>query len=267
LGNGHALKQARRHDDCFDSREPLGVEGDFVADIWSKADLHIHSDHSDGLASIPEIMEYVQQETDLRVIAITDHNTIEGALFARSLSELYDFDVVVGSEVSSRSGHVLGLFLEEDIPAGMTVSDTIRAIEEQGGVAVIPHPFSAKGVFGPRGRSLFATAANEMAFHAFEVYNSLPFLVWANSVAAKSLAGGQGIAATGGSDAHVLQAVGKGYTVYRGSTTEDLRCSIDNLETRAEACRGGLSMAVRYALNYPQIRRMQSWNWERCKAH
>ena len=238
-----------------------------MPDIWSKADIHIHSDHSDGLASIPEIMEYVAHSTDLRVIAITDHNTIEGALFARSLSELYDFEVVVGSEVSSEAGHVLGLFIEEDVRAGMTVRDTIRAIEEQGGVAVIPHPFSAKGVFGPRGQSLFASAANEMAFHAFEVYNSLPFLVWANSIAAKSLAGGHGIAATGGSDAHVLQAVGNGYTVFRGTTTENLRHSLDNFETRAEACRGGLSMAVRYALNYPQIRRMQSWNWERCKAH
>ena len=238
-----------------------------MPDIWSKADIHIHSDHSDGLASIPEIMEYVAHSTDLRVIAITDHNTIEGALFARSLSELYDFEVVVGSEVSSEAGHVLGLFIEEDVRAGMTVRDTIRAIEEQGGVAVIPHPFSAKGVFGPRGQSLFTSAANEMAFHAFEVYNSLPFLVWANSIAAKSLAGGHGIAATGGSDAHVLQAVGNGYTVFRGTTTENLRHSLDNFETRAEACRGGLSMAVRYALNYPQIRRMQSWNWERCKAH
>jgi predicted metal-dependent phosphoesterase TrpH len=218
------------------------------------------------LAGIPEIMEYVQHNTDLSVIAITDHNTIEGALFARSLSELYDFEVVVGSEVSSRSGHVIGLFLEEDVTPGMSVADTIRAIEEQGGMAVIPHPFSTKGVFGPRGRSLFASAANGVAFHAFEVYNSLPFLVWANGIAAKSLAGGQGIAPTGGSDAHVLQAVGNGYTVFRGSTADDLRRSIDNLETRAEACRGGLSMAVRYALKYPQIRRMQSWNWERCKA-
>ena len=212
-------------------------------------------------------MEYVQQHTDLSVIAITDHNTIEGALFARSLAELYDFEVVVGSEISSRSGHVIGLFIEDDIPAGMSATDTIRAINEQGGVAVIPHPFSNKGVFGPRGRSLFASAASEMAFHAFEVYNSLPFLAWANSAAAKSLAGGQGITPTGGSDAHVLQAVGKGYTVFRGSTADELRCSIDNLETRAEACRGGLSLAIRYALSYPQIRRMQSWNWERCKAH
>jgi predicted metal-dependent phosphoesterase TrpH len=237
-----------------------------AAEVWSKADIHIHSDHSDGLAKIPEIMEYVQNHTDLDVIAITDHNTIEGALFAKSLSELYDFEVVVAEEVSSKEGHVIGLFLEEAVPAGMSAADTVRAIEEQGGVAVIAHPFSAQGVFGPKGRDLFSAAVNDWAFHAFEVYNSLPFLVWANSVAAKVLAGGHGVAATGGSDAHVLKAIGKGYTLFKGTTAEDLRSSILNLETRAQTQRQGLSLAWRYAVNYPRIRKMQSWNWERCKA-
>jgi len=237
-----------------------------ISEVWSKADIHIHSDHSDGLASIPEIMEYVQNRTDLDVIAITDHNTIEGSLFAKSLSELYDFEVVVAEEVSSKEGHIIGLFLEESVPAGMCAADTIRAIEEQGGIAVIAHPFSAQGVFGPTGKNLFSAAANDWAFHAFEVYNSLPFLVWANSMAAKTLAGGQGVAATGGSDAHVLQAIGKGYTLFRGTTGEDLRSSIMNLETRAEAAPQGLSLAWRYAMNIPRLRRMQSLNWERCKA-
>ena len=236
-----------------------------VGDIWSKADLHIHSDHSDGLASVPEIMEYVQHETDLSVIAITDHNTIEGSLFAKSLSELYDFEVVVGSEISSSEGHILGLFLHEDVAAGMSPADTMRAIEEQGGVAIIAHPFSNKGVFGPLGRNVFAEAVQEGAFQALEVYNSLPFLVWANSQAAK-LAGGNGIALTGGSDAHVLKGVGRGYTLFRGTTSEDLRASIDNLETRAEAARGGLSLALRYAWRYPAIRRMREGNRERCEA-
>ena len=140
----------------------------------------------------------------------------------------------------------------------MSAADTVRAIEEQGGIAVIAHPFSAKGVFGPTGRNLFAAAANDWAFHAFEVYNSLPFLVWANSMAAKTLAGGRGVAATGGSDAHVLEAVGKGYTLFRGTSAEELRTSILNLETRAEASRQGLSLAWRYAVNFMSIRRMQS---------
>ena len=233
---------------------------------WSKADLHIHSDHSDGLAKIPEIMEYVQHRTDLKVIAITDHNTIEGARFAKSLSELYDFEVVIGEEVSSKNGHILGLFIEEEVPAGMSAADTIRAIESQGGVAVIAHPF-ANRAFGPFGLKSVGDTVNDLAFKALEVYNSSPYLIYANRLAAKAFAGGQGFAATGGSDAHVCKAIGKGYTLFRGSSAEDLRRSIDNLETRAEASRGGLSVALRYALRYPQIRRMQSWNWERCKAN
>lgn len=233
-------------------------------DVWSKADLHIHSRHSDGLARIPEIMEYVQHKTDLKVIAITDHNTMEGARFAKSLEELYDFEVIVGEEVSTKSGHVIGLFLEEDIPAGLSVAETISRINEQDGIAIIPHPFSNQGIFGPFGRSAFAGAINELAFHALEVYNSIPYLTWANRVAAKMFAGGQGIAATGGSDAHMLEGIGTGFTVFRGTTAEDLRSSIDNLETHAETGRGGLNIALRYAFRIPQIRRQRIWNAERC---
>lgn len=234
-------------------------------EYWGKADLHIHSDHSDGLSRIPDIMEYVQRKTDLDVIAITDHNTIEGALFAASLSELYDFEVVIGEEISSKEGHILGLFLQETVPAGMSGADTLKAIEEQGGIGVIAHPF-ANRAFGPFGLNSVGHALDELAFKALEVYNSSPYLIYANRLAARTFVGGQGIAATGGSDAHVTKAIGKGYTKFRGSTAEELRSSIEALETQACAGRQGLSVAWRYALQYPRIRRMQSWNWERCKA-
>lgn len=232
--------------------------------VWSKADLHIHSNHSDGVASIPKIMDHVQNKTDLKVIAITDHNTIEGALFAKSLEDMYDIQVIVGEEVSSRAGHVIGLFLESSIPAGLSAHETIARINEQNGIAIIPHPFSNRGVFGPFGRTAFTQTFSDMAFHALEVYNSVPYLVWANSVAAKMFAGGQGIAATGGSDAHMLEGIGKGYTLFKGTTASDLRTSIENLETRAEAAPGGLSVALRYATKIRGIRRQQALNWERC---
>ncbi|TLM97709.1 MAG: hypothetical protein FDZ75_03960 [Actinobacteria bacterium] len=264
----HGLLTFRRH--ARRAITAMRVEGALphlsTAETWSKADIHIHSDHSDGAASIPQIMEYVQDRTDLKIIAITDHNTIEGALFAKSLSELYDFEVIVGEEVTSKEGHVIGLFLTETVPAGMSARDTIAAIEAQGGIAIIAHPFSSQGVFGPFGRNLFADAVNEWAFHALEVYNSLPFLVWANSVAAK-MCGGHGVAATGGSDAHFLEQVGKGYTIFRGTSAEDLRASIAALETRSGSESGVLSLVWRLARNYPRIRRLQSANWERCKAH
>ncbi len=196
-----------------------------MKEVWSKADLHIHSDHSDGLATIPEIMEHVATRTDLKVIAITDHNTIEGALFAQSLSDVYGVEVVVGEEVSSRSGHIIGLWLQEAVPPGLSAAETVAAIQEQGGIAVIAHPF-ANRAFGPFGLESVGSAIREVAFHALEVYNSSPYLVHANRLAAKAFAGGQGIAATGGSDAHVLQAIGKGYTLFRGTTASDLRKSI-----------------------------------------
>ncbi len=237
-----------------------------TSDIWSKADLHIHSHHSDGLASIPEIMDYVQNETDLKVIAITDHNTLEGSLIAKAMEDEYEFEVIVAEEVSSKSGHIIGLFLEKPIRQGMSVVETLAAIDDQGGVAVIPHPFSSRGVFGPFGRNAFGAAIGELAFHALEVYNSIPYLGWANRVAAQMFTGGQGIAATGGSDAHVLKGIGTGCTVFRGTTAEDLRQSICRLETRAESNAAGLSMALRYAVKIPQIRRQQAWNWERCKS-
>ena len=236
-------------------------------DIWSKADLHIHSSHSDGLASIPEIMEYVQNRTDLRVIAITDHNTLEGSLLAKGLEADFDFEVIVGEEVSTKSGHVIGLFLQEAIPAGLSVVETLARITEQDGVAVIPHPFSNQGIFGPFGMNAFGAALNDLAFHALEVYNSIPYLGYANRVASRMFTGGQGIAATGGSDAHVLRGIGTGYTLFKGTTAEDLRASIDRFETHAQSSSpGNLSMALRYAFKIPQIRRQREWNWERCKA-
>lgn len=234
-------------------------------ETWSKADLHIHSTHSDGLATIPEILQHAQDNTDLSVIAITDHNTIEGALLAKSLEAEYGVEVVVGEEVSTAAGHVIGLFIEEHIPAGMSVVETIAAINEQGGVTMIPHPFSAQGIFGPFGVRGFGAALNELAFQALEVYNSMPFLVYANRVAATVFTGGQGIAATGGSDAHVVQGIGKGYTLFRGSSAAELRASIDALETRAETGKGGLGIALRYAFQFPRIQRQREWNRERCK--
>lgn len=238
-----------------------------VSQTWGKADLHIHSDTSDGLASIPEIMEYVATKTDLSVIAITDHNTIEGALFAKSLEDLYPgVEVIVGEEVTSKSGHILGLFLNETVPAGLSAAETIARINEQGGIAIIAHPF-ANRAFGPFGLKSLGRHINEVAFQAMEVYNSSPYLIHANRLAAKAFAAGQGIAATGGSDAHVLHAIGKGYTLFRGTRAEELRHSIDELETRACADRQGMSVAWRYMVRYPQIRRLQARNRAVCRAH
>ncbi|HEX9094033.1 MAG TPA: CehA/McbA family metallohydrolase [Coriobacteriia bacterium] len=237
-----------------------------MTDVWGKADLHIHSRHSDGLASVPQIMEYVAERTDLSIISITDHNTIEGSLFAKSLEDLYPgVEVVIGEEITSKWGHILGLFLTEEVPPGLSAAETIARINDQDGVAIVAHPF-ANRAFGPFGLKSLGKKVGDVAFQALEVYNSSPYLIYANRLAAKAFAGGQGWAATGGSDAHVLKAIGKGYTQFRGTSAADLKRSIQQLETRACANRGGMSIALRYFVRYPQIRHQQNLNWERCRA-
>jgi len=109
-------------------------------------------------------MEYVQHRTDLSVIAITDHNTVE----ARSSRS--PFPSSTTSKLLSAGGFLEGrshprvVSSKRTCPAGMSTADTIRAIEDQGGIAVIAHPFSNQGVFGPLGRNVFAEAVHEGAF-------------------------------------------------------------------------------------------------------
>jgi len=237
-----------------------------VPEVWSKADLHIHSSESDGLASPEQIVEHAATRTELSVIAITDHNTIQGALRAREAAQYFPgVEVVIGSEITSKWGHILGLYLQEDVPAGLSAAGTIAAINEQGGIAIIAHPFANKA-FGPWGLKSLGDRISDVAFQAMEVYNSSPYLVRANHLAAKAFLSGQGIAATGGSDAHVLKAVGTGYTLFRGTSAEDLKRSIEALETCARAGRGGMSIALRYMVRYPAIRRQQTLNHARCRA-
>src|SRR5262245_7238616 len=95
----------------------------------SRADLHMHTNHSDGWPSPAELVAHVTSRTDLRVIAVTDHDTIEGALRAADLaSKIGKVEVIVGEEVSSRDGHILGLFLERRVKAGMSAAATLHAI-------------------------------------------------------------------------------------------------------------------------------------------
>ena len=87
-----------------------------------KADLHIHSNFSDGKPSVQEILDYTQNYTDLNIIAITDHDTIAGALEAHKLmlQKYYRFELIIGEEVTAEEGHILGLFLTEAIEPGLT---------------------------------------------------------------------------------------------------------------------------------------------------
>ncbi|MBF8267922.1 MAG: hypothetical protein HW388_1430 [Dehalococcoidia bacterium] len=103
-----------------------------------KVDLHVHTRFSPDSATRPEKLVSRCLETGLECIAITDHNTIEGA---QEVQRLAPFRVIVGEEIKSAGGEIIGLFLQEAIPRGLPPLETVRRIKEQGGLVAIPHPF------------------------------------------------------------------------------------------------------------------------------
>ena len=108
-----------------------------------EVDLHMHTDHSPDCATPVEVLLETARDRGLGAIAITDHNEVSGALEARRIAEgMDDIKVIVAEEVkTAEQGEVIGLFLEEKIPKGMTMAETIAAIRAQSGLVYVPHPF------------------------------------------------------------------------------------------------------------------------------
>ena len=105
-------------------------------------DLHMHTDHSSDCATPVEVLLASARDAGLGAIAITDHNEISGAHDARAKAAEFGVKVIVAEEVKTADqGEVIGLFIEEKIPRGMTLAETIAAIRAQGGLVYVPHPF------------------------------------------------------------------------------------------------------------------------------
>ena len=105
-------------------------------------DLHMHTDHSGDCVTPVDVLLATARDRGLGAIAVTDHNEISGALDARAKAAEYGVKVIVGEEVkTAEQGEVIGLFIEEKIPRGMTLEETIAEIRRQGGLVYVPHPF------------------------------------------------------------------------------------------------------------------------------
>ncbi len=199
----------------------------------SKADLHMHTNLGDGWASPARIIEQAISR-DLQVIAVTDHDHLEGAKRVGELLARYEqppFQMITGVEVSTRQGHLLGLFVERAPKALRSVEESIEAIKEQGGVVLIPHPLGR--LVPSLSRSKIDELLNKgYPIDAIEIYNPSP--ANASMRSAVSLANQQwGFAETGGSDAHFWQHIGAAYTFFSGTTAEDVRLAIQNRTARA----------------------------------
>jgi predicted metal-dependent phosphoesterase TrpH len=128
-------------------RHPEGGNPELRARISERplieVDLHMHTDHSGDCATPVDVLLQTARDRGLGAIAITDHNEVSGALEARKIAEqMGDIEVIVAEEVkTAEQGEVIGLFIEEKIPKGLTMAETIAAIREQGGLVYVPHPF------------------------------------------------------------------------------------------------------------------------------
>ncbi len=194
---------ARRHRPP--AREDL--RGALAARPLIDVDLHMHTDHSPDCATPVEVLLATARERGLGAIAVTDHNEISGALDARARAVEFGPDppkVIVGEEIKTASqGEVIGLFLEEKIPRGMSLAETIAAIRAQGGLVYVPHPFDRMHSV-PDYEHLLAHLAD---VDAIEVFNPRVAIGAFNDEAAR-FAAKYRVVAGAGSDSHVAQGLG-----------------------------------------------------------
>lgn len=231
---------------------------------YSSADLHIHTTASDGTATPREVLAWASDETKLNVIAICDHNTNEGALEAASLAHEYRVEVIVGQEVESSDGHILGLWTPTIVSPGMPAQQTVDAIHAQGGLAIAAHPFA------PRWWHKHGLCRGERCvydntdFDGVEVANSTPLLFMANFRARAYWRANRGrLAATGGSDSHMASVIGTSRTLFPGTTAEELRSALEQRTTRGWGPAFEPTRAWRYARKVPEIKMRDAERKER----
>ena len=169
-----------------------------------RVDLHMHTDYSPDSETSPERLVARCLKMGLNCIAVTDHNTIEGAL---EVQRIAPFLVIVGEEITSSEGEITGLFLKEAVARGLPAVETARRIKEQGGLISIPHPFDRF-----RREVISRQALSELLPYTdiMEVFNSRNNLD-ADNRKAYEFAREHGLLTSGVSDAHTTLELGRTY--------------------------------------------------------
>ncbi len=191
---------------------------------WGKADPHLHTTYSDGYMSPIETVDVIAEAGSVDVVAITDHDTVDGAFVARDYArQRYPhLDVIIGQEVTTGDGDVLGLFLQATLPTFYTAAAAIEAIHQQGGLAIAAHPF----VYG-WGMESVGSAIRHLPFDAVEVRHGCPISIHANIWAGVVNRFNQQLPRVGSSDSHIPFSTGQAFTWFPGRTATDFRRAIE----------------------------------------
>jgi len=170
-----------------------------------KADLHVHTRYSEDSISSPEKIVQHCLKVGINCLAITDHDEISGAF---EIKRIAPFKVIVGEEILTSRGEIIGYFLTEKIPPRLSPEETVARIKAQGGLACIPHPFDRLR----SGAKLRNDALDKILpeIDLIEVFNSRTMLL-RDTASALELAQKHGLPGTAGSDAHIVREVGSTY--------------------------------------------------------
>lgn len=198
------------------------------------ADLHIHTMYSwDGTCSVSAVLKRAAEFTDLNVVAITDHDEIEGALEAMELAPSYGIEVVPGCEISTADGHVLALFSHTRIPRGLSLVETVLRVGAQGGLCIAAHP-TARGSFSIQADVLLKALQDpdvSRILVGIETFNA-GLVNGRSNLGAQELAQELPLSPVGGSDAHLLWMVGLAAAQFPGTTAADLRLALEARTTQ-----------------------------------
>jgi hypothetical protein len=207
-----------------------------------KIDSHVHTNYSDGMSTIKKTaIEAIKKGLD--AIAITDHNSTEGWSDAIKASKELNFPIILGDEINSKQGEILGLFLKEKINGKHKEAEYVmKEIKKQGGLVVIPHPFYKRLGFKED-----LTKYLEL-IDAIEVLNAKRPNKGPDKIALE-FAIKHNLAVTGGSDSHFYKTVGNAYTECEGKTIKDFKQAILNKETKAKGKKSNIIYALAPSLS------------------
>jgi len=217
-------------------------------------DLHCHTRGSFDSISSPASVVRAAARRGITHLAITDHDRIDAAIEARDVAPP-ELTVIVGEEIRSADCDVIGLYLSEPVPPGMSAAETIAAIHAQGGLAGVPHPFDTHRGSAAKRLDVLESIAPELDY--LESYNArvilgggggarleirIPELVGDANEKAAAYARVRGLPGVAASDAHTITEVGISYTILPGP--------IDDAEDLLDALRAGPPELVRQRASY-----------------
>lgn len=213
-------------------------------------ELHCHTCYSSDSLMLPDRILEICRQREIDKVAITDHNTIEGALKA---AELDPERVIIGEEIQTTKGELLAYFVRDLIPADLAPEDAIERLRSQGALISVSHPLDwmRDGAWSMEDLQRIMPLVD-----ALEVFNARSWCSWSNRRAA-GLAAGSGLLGTAGSDAHAYSEIGRAIMrmpVFRDA--EEMRLALASAQIAGRRSTPLVHLASRYA----SVRKSLGWH-------